>query len=110
MNMHVSKAGSPARQAGIGQSLPRKEDAVLVRGGGHYTDDLSLEGQLYAAFVRSPYAHGVIRGIDVASAREMKGVVAVYTAQDLEGQGYGTLKCNVDLPNRDGTPMRKPAR
>ncbi|WP_198302259.1 xanthine dehydrogenase family protein molybdopterin-binding subunit [Bosea sp. AS-1] len=110
MNMHVSKAGSPARQAGIGQSLPRKEDAVLVRGGGHYTDDLSLEGQLYAAFVRSPYAHGVIRGIDVAAAREMKGVVAVYTAQDLEGQGYGPLKCNVDLPNRDGTPMRKPAR
>jgi carbon-monoxide dehydrogenase large subunit len=110
MNMHVSQPGSSATQAGIGQPLPRKEDAVLVRGGGHYTDDLSLEGQLYAAFVRSPYAHGIIRGIDSAAAKAMKGVVAVYTAQDLEGQGYGALKCNVDLPNRDGTPMRKPVR
>lgn len=97
-------------QAGIGQSLPRKEDAVLVRGAGRYTDDLSLEGQLYAAFVRSPYAHGVIRGVDTEVAKGMKGVVAVYLAEDLEGQGYGTLKCNVDLPNRDGTPMKKPVR
>ncbi|MDX3805093.1 xanthine dehydrogenase family protein molybdopterin-binding subunit [Bosea thiooxidans] len=110
MNMHVSRAGSPATQAGIGQSLPRKEDAVLVRGAGGYTDDLSLEGQLYAAFVRSPYAHGVIHGVDTEVAKGMKGVVAVYTAVDLEGQGYGTLKCNVDLPNRDGTPMKKPVR
>ncbi len=110
MYMHVSQSRPPAAQAGIGQSLPRNEDAVLVRGGGRYTDDLAVEGQLYAAFVRSPYAHGVIEGIDVAAARAMKGVVAVYTADDLEGQGYGPLKCNVDLPSRDGTPMRRPPR
>ncbi|MFJ5370040.1 xanthine dehydrogenase family protein molybdopterin-binding subunit, partial [Bosea sp. CER48] len=95
---------------GIGQSLPRKEDATLVRGEGRYTDDLSLEGQLHAAFVRSPHAHGIIRGVDTAAAKAMKGVVAVYTAEDLEGQGYGALKCVVDLPNRDGTAMRKPVR
>jgi carbon-monoxide dehydrogenase large subunit len=111
MNMHVSQADRPAaRAAGIGQSLPRKEDAILVRGEGRYTDDLSLDGQLYAAFVRSPYAHGIIRGIDTADAKAMKGVVAIYTAGDLDGQGYGALKCVMDLPNRDGSAMKKPVR
>ena len=58
----------------------RDRDATLVRGEGRYTDDLALDGQLYAAFVRSPYAHGAIRGIDTADAKAMKGVVAIYTA------------------------------
>lgn len=95
---------------GIGQPVPRNEDAALVRGAGSYTDDLSLEGQLYASFVRSPHAHGVVRGIDTSAARSMKGVVAVYTGDDLEGQGYGSLKCIVDMPNRDGTPIKRPVR
>ncbi len=110
MNMRVSQAAHSATPVGIGQSLPRNEDAVLVRGEGRYTDDLSLEGQLHAAFVRSPHAHGIIREIDVSAARAMKGVVAVYTADDLEGQGYGTLKCQLDMTSHDGTPLRKPVR
>lgn len=97
-------------QFGIGQPVPRKEDAVLVQGQGRYTDDLSLEGQLHAAFVRSPHAHGFIRGIDASAAKAMKGVVAVYTSGDLEGQGYSSLKCQIDFPNRDGSPIRKPLR
>lgn len=110
MNMRVSPPGPSTKPAGIGQSLPRNEDTTLVRGEGRYTDDLSLDGQLHAVFVRSPYAHGVIRGIDVVAAREMPGVVAVYTAGDLEGQGYGALTCNVDIANRDGSPMKRPLR
>ncbi len=94
----------------VGQPVPRNEDPVLVRGEGRYTDDVSLEGQLYAAFVRSPHAHGVIRGIDVSQAEAMKGVVAIYRGEDLAGQGYGLLKCVVEHPNRDGSPIRKPAR
>ncbi|GAU80257.1 carbon monoxide dehydrogenase large chain [Bosea sp. BIWAKO-01] len=94
----------------VGQPVPRNEDPVLVRGEGRYTDDVSLEGQLYAAFVRSPHAHGVIRGLDVSQAEAMKGVVAIYRGEDLAGQGYGLLKCIVELPNRDGSPIRKPAR
>ncbi|RDJ26975.1 xanthine dehydrogenase family protein molybdopterin-binding subunit [Bosea caraganae] len=108
--MRMSPADPSAMTFEVGQSVPRQEDAILVRGDGRYTDDLSLEGQLYAAFVRSPHAHGVIRGIDVSGARAMKGVVAIYTGGDLEGHGYGTLKCQIDLPNRDGTPIRKPVR
>ena len=110
MNMRTSPAELSATEVGIGQSLPRNEDATLVKGDGRYTDDLSAEGQLYAAFVRSPHAHGVIKGIDAEAARSMKGVVAVYTGDDLEGHGYTPLKCVVDIPNRDGTPMKRPVR
>ncbi|SIP98261.1 xanthine dehydrogenase family protein molybdopterin-binding subunit [Bosea sp. TND4EK4] len=110
MNMHAPKPATAPSPTGIGQRVPRNEDGMLVRGGGQYTDDLSLDGQLHAAFVRSPYAHAIIRGIDASGARAMKGVVAIYTAEDLADQGYGSLKCIVDLPNRDGSPMRKPVR
>jgi carbon-monoxide dehydrogenase large subunit len=92
----------------VGQSVPRKEDPMLLRGKGQYTDDVSLPGQAYAVMVRSQNAHGVIRGIDTEAARKMPGVLGVYTAADL--QGYGPLKCVVPFNNRDGTPMKKPLR
>src|SRR5258707_5351781 len=60
--------------------------------------------------VRSRHAHGVIRAIDVAAARALPGVLGVYTGADLGAAGYGTLKCVVTFNNRDGSPMRKPAR
>ena len=42
----------------IGQSLPRSEDPMLLRGQGRYTDDVSLPGQAHAVMVRSRNAHG----------------------------------------------------
>jgi carbon-monoxide dehydrogenase large subunit len=83
---------------GIGQSVPRNEDPILLQGRGRYTDDLQLPNQLWCAFVRSPYAHGTINSIDTAAALEVPGVVAVYTGADLEGHGYGTLRCTVAAP------------
>ncbi|HML06685.1 MAG TPA: xanthine dehydrogenase family protein molybdopterin-binding subunit [Xanthobacteraceae bacterium] len=81
---------------------------MLLRGEGHYTDDISLPGQAYAVMVRSRNAHGIIRGIDTAAAAKMPGVLGVYTAADL--RAYGPLKCIVPFKNRDGSPMKKPWR
>ena len=92
----------------VGQSVPRSEDPMLLRGAGHYTDDISLPGQAYAVMVRSRNGHGVIRAVKTDAARKMPGVLAVYTAADLES--YGPLKCIVQLKNRDGSPMKKPWR
>jgi aerobic carbon-monoxide dehydrogenase large subunit len=92
----------------VGQSVPRTEDPMLLRGKGLYTDDVSLPGQAYAVMVRSQNAHGVIRAIDTAGAAKMPGVLGVYTGDDLKG--YGPLKCVVPFNNRDGTPMKKPPR
>ncbi|GGG22973.1 carbon monoxide dehydrogenase [Caldovatus sediminis] len=95
---------------GIGQPVPRNEDPILLRGGGRYTDDLSVPGQAYGHVVRSPYAHGVIRGIDTAAARAMPGVLAVFTGADLAAAGYGPLRCGMPLRNRDGSPLKSTER
>jgi carbon-monoxide dehydrogenase large subunit len=92
----------------VGQSVPRREDPMLLRGLGRYTDDVSLPGQAHAVMVRSRNAHGIIRGIDAKAALQMPGVLAVYTGADLKD--YGPLKCIVALNNRDGSPLKKPRR
>ncbi len=92
----------------IGQPVPRSEDPVLLRGEGHYSDDINLPQQAYAVMVRSPYAHGIIRGIDTAAARQMPGVLAIYTAADLAQGGIGPLPARQVMNNRDGTPMLTP--
>ncbi|HEV3405765.1 MAG TPA: xanthine dehydrogenase family protein molybdopterin-binding subunit, partial [Candidatus Dormibacteraeota bacterium] len=74
----------------FGAPVQRMEDDRLLRGHGRYTDDID-EGALECCFVRSPYAHARITSIDATAAREMPGVVAVYTAADLP---FG----DVDLP------------
>jgi carbon-monoxide dehydrogenase large subunit len=92
----------------VGQSVPRNEDPMLLRGEGHYTDDIALPGQAYAVMVRSQNGHGIIRKIDVEAAHKMPGVLGVYTGADLKD--YGPLKCIVPFNNRDGSPMKKPLR
>jgi carbon-monoxide dehydrogenase large subunit len=91
----------------IGQPVSRKEDPVLLRGQGHYSDDLSLPGQLYAAMVRSRNAHGVLRGVDRAEALAMPGVLGVFTAADLRAGGIGPMQSSSGK-NRDGSPSPRP--
>jgi aerobic carbon-monoxide dehydrogenase large subunit len=69
---------------GIGQSLPRKEDARFIRGKGNYVDDIQLAGMLYLDFVRSPYAHAKITAIRSEAALKVPGVLAVITGKDLD--------------------------
>jgi carbon-monoxide dehydrogenase large subunit len=66
----------------IGKPMPRKEDARLITGKGRFTDDFSLDGQTYAAMVRSPYPHARIVAIDAAAAKKMPGVLGVFTGAD----------------------------
>ena len=80
---------------GIGQPVTRQEDPKLLRGEGRYTDDISLPGQLHAFIVRSPYAHGILNGVDTAEARQAPGVVAILSAEDM--QGYGEMTCALPL-------------
>ena len=95
---------------GVGQPVPRMEDPTLLRGRGRYTDDINLAGQAYAVMVRSRIAHGILKGIDTTAARAMPGVLAVYTHADLDAAGFGPLKCPMNIPQRDGSPMKTPPR
>ncbi|MFL5041392.1 MAG: xanthine dehydrogenase family protein molybdopterin-binding subunit [Xanthobacteraceae bacterium] len=68
----------------VGRRLRRKEDPPLITGKGVYTDDMTLTGMLYAAFVRSPEAHARITSIDASAAQARDGIHAVLTAEDLD--------------------------
>jgi aerobic carbon-monoxide dehydrogenase large subunit len=73
--------------AAIGQPLRRKEDLRLVTGAGRFSDDFSLDGQAYAAMVRSPHPHARILRIDAARARTLPGVLGVFTGADAQADG-----------------------
>src|SRR5687768_5946590 len=92
----------------IGEPVRRTEDPTLLRGEGRYTDDLNEPGQAHAYIVRSTHAHGMLKAVNTEAARQMPGVLAIYTAADLEP--YGPHKCALDFKQRNGTPMHKPIR
>ena len=91
----------------IGESLKRKEDVRFLTGAGQYTDDITQANQKFAAFVRSPHAHAVIKGVDTAKAAGMPGVAHVFTGKDMEGK-MGGLPCGWLINNPDGSPMKEP--
>jgi aerobic carbon-monoxide dehydrogenase large subunit len=68
----------------VGRSVPRREDERILRGGTRYLDDIDPPGAAQAAFVRSPFAHARIAGVEVPDG--LQGVFAVITAADLEGR------------------------
>ena len=67
----------------MGQRVLRVEDGRFLRGEGLYVENLELEGALHATFVRSPFAHARIVGIDASAASALPGA-RVFTAADLD--------------------------
>ena len=64
----------------LGNIVPRVEDPDLVRGRSTFVDNQRLEGTAHAVFVRSPFAHARITGIDTGEAERAPGVLGVFTA------------------------------
>lgn len=90
---------------GIGARVVRKEDKRFITGRGRYTDDITLPGQLYARFVRSPHAHAKVKSIDASAAKAMDGIVDVLTGEQLVGDGIGNIICGWMIHSKDGSPM-----
>jgi aerobic carbon-monoxide dehydrogenase large subunit len=88
----------------------RREDMRLITGQGRYTADFNLPGQLHAAFFRSDRAHAEILLINVVSALERPGVVAIFTGDDAVAAGYVQLPHLMDFTNRAGAGILKPER
>jgi carbon-monoxide dehydrogenase large subunit len=68
----------------VGQAVQRVEDERLLKGQGQYIADLSRDGMLHAAVVRSSVPHGRLQKINLDDANAMPGVRAVITAPDIE--------------------------
>lgn len=84
MNAPVHPTAGVGAQRLIGKRVARKEDGRLLTGKGTFVDDIVVPGMLHAAYHRSPIARGKILSIDTEAARELPGVVAVLTAEDLK--------------------------
>src|SRR6185437_13907731 len=84
----------------------RIEDEPLLRGRGQFVADVRPERLAAAAFVRSPHAAARIRGIDAAAARQIPGVLGVFTAADMAG--LGNLSTPAPIPGRNGAKMVVP--
>lgn len=76
--------GNPDRpNSYIGKTVPRPNAGKLVQGRGKYVDDVALPRMVHVAFVRSPFAHARINGINAEEAQSVKGVLRVFTGADL---------------------------
>jgi carbon-monoxide dehydrogenase large subunit len=95
---------------GSGRSVRRVEDDALLRGKGRFADNVKVDGELHAHFVRSPHPHARIAGIDVQAARAMPGVAAIITGRELAGAGVAPIPNSGDFRRANGAPTATPAR
>src|SRR5262245_11932149 len=96
---------------GKAQYIKRVEDDRLLTGRGGFTDNLSRPDQAHVILVRSPHAHARIVAIDTAAARAARGVVAVFTWDDMAKDGVAPFAFPAMFPNADGTrPDMTPRR
>ncbi|MGO9933321.1 MAG: xanthine dehydrogenase family protein molybdopterin-binding subunit [Steroidobacteraceae bacterium] len=89
----------------IGQRVRRKEDPRLLTGRGQFVDDIAVPGMLHVAFARSAIARGKILSLNTAAAREVPGVHAVYTQQDLAHFKVDMLSFFFISPEVEITPL-----
>jgi carbon-monoxide dehydrogenase large subunit len=79
---------------GIGRRVLRKEDERHLHGRGRFIDDLSFPRLLEAAFVRSPIAHGRLRGVAVPEGARGR----VFTAAELAAGSVKPITARSTLP------------
>src|SRR5919109_299260 len=80
----------------VGRPTPRVEGEQKVTGRAVYTADVRLPGILWGKVLRSPISYGRIKNIDISKAREVPGVKAIITGQDVTGLRIG--RCIYDTP------------
>ena len=95
---------------GSGHAVRRVEDPALVQGQGRFTDDVSLPGQTWLAFVRSDRAHARIVAIDRTEAAAVPGVLAIYTGADLVAAGVKPIALPANFKRPDGQPAGSTAQ
>ena len=95
---------------GSGHAVRRLEDDSLLAGAGRFTDDVSLPGQTWLSFLRSPYAHARIVSVDSAAAAGMPGVLRVITGAELHQAGVKPIPGAAGFKRADGRPCATPPR
>lgn len=80
-----------SREATVtGESCMRVDAIAKVTGRARYTDDYVMAGMCYAKYVRSPIAHGFANSINCDDAKNVPGVLAVFTWEDVPDIAFAT--------------------
>jgi carbon-monoxide dehydrogenase large subunit len=106
----INKNNPDVGRYGSGKVVRRIEDPALLQGHGQYAGDVSMAGQTWLAFVRSPHAHAKIVSIEAAEALAMPGVVAVITGADMAKAGVKPLAGAAGFKRADGSPVTSSPR
>ena len=67
----------------VNKSIVKIDSDDIVTGKPLYLDDLAPEGCLIVKVMRSPYAHALVSSIDTSLAKQVSGIEAVYTYEDI---------------------------
>ncbi len=94
-----------ASASGVGARIPRRELQRLLSGHGRYIDDIRLPRMLHACFARSPHPHARLVSIDVAAAERAPGVVAVFTAADINPRCEPVVGVALHRPGHRSAPQ-----
>ena len=92
-----------AAECRFGQPVRRLEDERLLTGRGRYVSDIHLPGMAQARMLRSPYAAGRLRRLDVSNALMAPGVLSVLTGSDLIKEDFGNIRPLARLKRADGS-------
>ena len=102
------------RTAYVGAPVKRREDEPLLTGRATYVDNMAPVGTVSMVVVRSPYAHARVTSIDLEAARAADGVVAAFSAADLQGDWKAAMPCawpvTEDMKNPPHYPLTDVAR
>jgi carbon-monoxide dehydrogenase large subunit len=98
----------------VGSPVKRREDASLLTGQGTYVDNMAPAGTVSMVVVRSPYAHARVTSVDLDAARKADGVVAAFSAADLQDDWKAAMPCawpvTEDMKNPPHYPLTDTAR
>lgn len=90
---HSSGSSSASTSGGrLGDSSLRPDGIAKAQGTFSFAGDITADGCLWGATLRSPHPYALIASIDVSSAMKMPGVHAVITVADVPGAAtYGLI-------------------
>ncbi len=98
----------------VGAPVKRREDEPLLTGRGTYVDNMAPVGTVFMAVVRSPFAHARVTSIDLDAAKAADGVIAAFSAADLQDDWKAAMPCawpvTEDMKNPPHYPLTDVAR
>src|SRR5690606_17985895 len=85
----------------VGQPIRRREDPRFLLGDTLFVDDVQLPGCCHVAFLRSPYAHALIKSVNLEQTFKHSGFVSALTGEALRKLAK-PIRCDSTYPEFKG--------